>query len=503
MDYSDNCDFKLDYADRILGSELQARVISPEEAVRFIQSGMTVALSGFSKGHPKLIPVAMARDKSLSKLTVLQAAGKGSEVLGELGRSESISRYFAFQWGGDMRNAINSGRISHADTHFWRLPQDIRNGIYGKIDVAVIECAKIYADGSIVPSLSVGVSQELLDSADKVLLELNVSISDKIEGLHDVVQAYKKPLECVNQHVGAPVLRCQPDKICGIVISGCAEEDMKFSEPSELFRSIANNVVKVLSNEIQNGRLDPHFTFQAGSGDVTNAVLAGLQEGGFTELKLYSGVLSDGVLRFIKSGLVTQASSAVLELSHSAMKEFFDDIEFYKQHIVVRPIEMTSSAMQITALDMVSMNTAVEADIYGNINSSSVMGTKILNGIGGANDFSRNARLSIFITPSLAKGENISCIVPMVSHVDNTEHDVGIIVTEWGFADLRGKPPKERAEAIINNCCHPVYRQQLLDYFKNACELCGNSHMPHDLTTALSWHKRYLDTGSMKEFSAN
>ncbi len=488
-----------DYGDRILNPNLQQIIMTPEGAISAIKSGMTIGLSGFSKGHPKLIPVAIAQSKSLHDITIIQAAGKGSEVLGELGRSDVISRYFAFQWGSEMRNAINCGRISHADTHFCRLPSDIRSGIYGKIDVAVIECAKIHSDGSIVPTVSIGVSQELIDCADSVLLELNLSVPAEIEGLHDIVQGYKLPLENVAQRIGSTALRCDPSKIAGIVISNCPEEDMKFSEPSELFKDIAENVLAVLEKEISLARLDPHFTFQAGSGDVTNAVLAGLQEGGFSNLKLYSGVLSDGVLEYIKSGLVTEASSAVVELSHQAMKRFFEDIEFYKEHIVIRPIEMTSSATQVSALDIVSMNTAVEADIYGNVNSSSVMGTKILNGIGGANDFCRNAKLSIFITPSLAKGDKISCIVPMVSHVDNTEHDVGIIVTEWGYADLRGKPPKERAAAIIENCCHPDYRPQLMAYFKEACELCGNSHMPHDLTKALSWHQRFLQTGSMKE----
>ena len=62
----------------------------------------------------------------------------------------------------------------------------------------------------------------------------------------------------------------------------------------------------------------------------------------------------------------------------------------------------------------------------------------MMNGIGGSGDFARNARLAIFVTKSVAKGGDISSIVPFVSHVDHTEHDVDVIVTEQGYADLRG-----------------------------------------------------------------
>src|SRR5690625_5970183 len=76
----------------------------------------------------------------------------------------------------------------------------------------------------------------------------------------------------------------------------------------------------------------------------------------------------------------------------------------------------------------------------------------MMNGIGGSGDFARNARLAIFVTKSLAKGGDISSIVPFVTHVDHTEHDVDVIVTEQGYADIRGLAPVQRAEKIIENC---------------------------------------------------
>lgn len=125
------------------------------------------------------------------------------------------------------------------------------------------------------------------------------------------------------------------------------------------------------------------------------------------------------------------------------------------------------------------------------------MGTQIMNGIGGSGDFARNAYISFFMAPSLAKKGAISAIVPMASHVDHTEHDVQVIVTEQGLADLRGLSPKQRARVIIENCAHPDYRPALLDYEKRAIASSVGRHTPHLLEEALSWHSRYVRTGTM------
>jgi succinyl-CoA:acetate CoA-transferase len=145
------------------------------------------------------------------------------------------------------------------------------------------------------------------------------------------------------------------------------------------------------------------------------------------------------------------------------------------------------------------MNTAIEFDIYGNVHSTHICGTKIMNGIGGSGDYARNGYLTIFCTNSVAKDGNISSIVPMCSHVDHTEHDVHILVTEQGLADLRGLDPVERARVIIKNCAHPSYREMLTDYLERAIEVTHHAHTPHIMGEALSWHQRYLETGTMKK----
>ena len=481
--------------DRIKCPELEKRIMGAEEAASFIKSDMTIGMSGFSTGSPKVIPVEMV--KHASGLSIIQGAGLG--MLDKLALSGAISRYSAFQWSREMRNTINSGNIAFADIHLGQLSDKVRNGTLGKIDFAIIECSKINEDGGIVPSLSLGLSNVLLECADKVLLEVNLRVPTQIEGIHDISKNVLSPLKSVLERTGETTFRCDPSKIVGIVITENDEEKIDFRETNEVYKDIARQVLRLLDKEITENRLPQDFTLQAGVGGVANAVLQGLSEGGYKGLKMFTEVLADGALSFIKRGVITEASTTTLDLSTVGLETFFGDIDFYKKHIVLRPLEISNGISQITAMGLVAMNTALEADIYGNINSTNAMGSNMLNGIGGSNDFCRGSKLSIFITPSTAKNEAISSIVPMVSHVDSTEHDVDIIATEYGYADLRGKSPKERVKEIIDNCAHPHYRQALWDYFNGAVSLCGPSHTPHDLSKALSWHQRFLKTGTMKD----
>ena len=86
----------------------------------------------------------------------------------------------------------------------------------------------------------------------------------------------------------------------------------------------------------------------------------------------------------------------------------------------------------------------------------------------------------------------------MVNHVDHTEHDVSVIITEQGLADLRGLAPRQRAKKVIENCAHPDYKDALLDYFEHAQKVANGQHTPHDLSTSLSWHTKFLAEGTMK-----
>ena len=485
--------------DRILAPELLSKVMTAEQAAGFIKTGMTLGYSGFSVGFPKAIPLAVYDKGEARELTVICGAAIYTEPFSRAATSGAVSRFTAFQFNREMRGAINAGNMEFMDVHLSQLADKLRRGVFGKIDYAIVECAGINADGSLVPTLSAGVTNALVECAEHVLVEINTYIPLEIRGLHDFGAGTDKPLASLMERLGGDCVPCETEKITGIVFTHGPDKEHPFRDALELHMRIADSVVACLKKEIAEKRLPPDFTLQVGTGGVANAVMKGLEKGGFSGLRMYTEVFTDSALDFIKSGVLTEAATTCLDLSSAAAERFLSDYDFYKKHIVIRPLEVTNNPKRIAEMGLVAMNTAVEADIYGNVNSSHAAGVSMINGVGGSNDFSRASRLSIFITPSTAKDGAISAIVPMVSHVDSTEHDTDIIATEYGYADLRGLSPKERVPVIIENCAHPDYRPQLRKYFEDAVDLCGPCQTPHDLSKALSWHQRFTETGTMRE----
>ena len=239
--------------------------------------------------------------------------------------------------------------------------------------------------------------------------------------------------------------------------------------PDEETVIMAQHLIEFLREEVKIGRLTNRLApLQSGIGSVANAVLHGMLDSEFEDLEVYSEVLQDAVFDLMDAGKVNFASCCSITLSEEKMQQVFSNFEKYRDKLMMRPQEISNHPEIIRRLGLISINTALELDIYGNVNSTHVLGTKMMNGIGGSGDFARNARLAIFVTKSIAKGGNISSIVPFVSHVDHTEHDVDVIVTEQGYADLRGLAPRERVELIIENCAHPMYREQLRAYYEEA-----------------------------------
>lgn len=227
--------------------------------------------------------------------------------------------------------------------------------------------------------------------------------------------------------------------------------------------------------------------------------MAGINNGPFENLTCYTEVIQDGMLDLIKSGKLGFASATAFSLSPDAVEYFNTNLHEFKNKILLRAQEISNHPSVVRQLGVIAMNAMIEGDIYGNVNSTHIMGSRIQNGIGGSGDFARNAYLSIFMAPSTAKGHEISTIVPMVSHVDHTEHDTQIIVTENGLADLRGLAPRKRAEVIIENCASLEYKPLLHEYVKKANEVAYGRQTPHILREALGWHAQFVETGSMRK----
>ena len=243
---------------------------------------------------------------------------------------------------------------------------------------------------------------------------------------------------------------------------------------------------------MKKGRLpESLLPLQSGVGNTANAVMAGLKDGPFENLAAYTEVLQDGMLDLIECGKMKFASATAVSLSPDAAIAFNKKAAALKKQVILRPQEISNHPELIRRLGIIAMNGLIEADIYGNVNSTHIGGTSIMNGIGGSGDFARNSFLSIFMTPSTAKNGAISAIVPMVTHVDHTEHDVHVLVTEQGLADLRGLSPKSRAKVIIENCAHPTYKPALSEYFNRALDKSPGKHTPHLMDEAFSFLRNY------------
>ena len=270
-----------------------------------------------------------------------------------------------------------------------------------------------------------------------------------------------------------------------------------FSPADETTLTIGDNVCHFLMSELKAGRIPSTFLpLQSGVGNIANAVLAGLDANpDIPAFDMYTEVIQDSVLELIKSGKCRFASTCSMTFSKDTMAEFFEDIDKFHDKVMIRPAEISNNPEVIRRLGVITMNTALEADIFGNINSTHVVGTKMMNGIGGSGDFTRNAYTSIYSCPSVAKGGLISAIVPMASHVDHSEHSVDVLITEQGIADLRGKDPVQRAETIIENCAHPDYRPLLREYLK----MGKGGQTPHTLRAAFAFHDTFITEGDMKK----
>lgn len=198
-----------------------------------------------------------------------------------------------------------------------------------------------------------------------------------------------------------------------------------------------------LINELRRGAIPSTFLpLQSGVGNVANAVLFGLGDSPeIPAFEMYTEVIQDAVVDLMEHGKCKFASTCSMTFSDAKMDEVFSNIDFFRDKILIRPGEISNSPEIVRRLGVITMNTALEADIFGNINSTHVTGTKMMNGIGGSGDFTRNAYISIFSCPSVAKGGLISTIVPMVSHLDHSEHSVDVLITDQGIA----RPPRQVA----------------------------------------------------------
>ena len=484
--------------------------ITPDEAAQIINNGATLGLSGFTApGTPKGVTEGVAR-KAIKeheagreyKVNIFTGASTNRHVDTLLAENNAINRRAPYQNLPTSRAHINAHDIHYFDRHLSEMAQETRYGFYGPVDFAIIEAADITPDGEILLGCGVGNVPTYAHLADKIFIEINHKLPKHLHGMHDVVllndPPYRRevPIYHANDRIGSPVLKIDPKKIVGIIDTEEFDGVKAFTAVDETSTKIGNNVVDFLLGEYRAGRIPKEFLpLQSGVGNVANAVLYGLGEAKeLPNFMMYTEVIQDAVLELMKKGKCTFASTCSMTFSDTTEEELFANMDFFHDKIVMRPAEISNNPEVIRRLGVIAMNTALEADIFGAVNSSHVLGVKMMNGIGGSGDFARNGYISIFSCPSVSKGGLISNIVPMVTHTDSSEHSVDVIVTDQGIADLRGTDPVQRAERIIENCAHPDYKPLLREYLK----MGKFGQTPHTLQAAFAFHVAFNETGDMR-----
>ncbi|MFP5415548.1 MAG: acetyl-CoA hydrolase/transferase C-terminal domain-containing protein, partial [Actinomycetes bacterium] len=416
---------------RIAHEKYRSKVKSAEDAAKLIKNGDRVGFSGFTgAGYPKALPEALAHQMKLAhekghpfQIASYTGASTAPEHDGALAAVDGVSMRMPYQSDPIMRTKINAGVSEYSDVHLSHSGPQVRHGFWGNLDVAVIEVAAITEDGRAVPSSSVGNNNVYLEKADKIILEVNTWQSLDLEGMHDIYSMGVPgnngpiPIMAVGDRIGSTTYEIDWERVAAVIETDSEDRNTPFKPLDQDSKTIAEELLQFLAHEVKVGRLPKDLLpMQSGVGNIANAVLVGLNEGPFERLTSYTEVIQDGMVDLIDSGKLTVASATAFSLSPDAAARMNDKAAHYRNHIVLRPQEISNNPEVIRRLGVISCNGMIEADIYGNVNSTHIMGSRMQNGIGGSGDFTRNAYISCFVSPSLAKNGNISGIVPMVSH---------------------------------------------------------------------------------------
>lgn len=513
-----------EFEKRIKNKQLLSKVKTATDCIEYFKDGMDLGWSGFTPvGYPKKVPIALAayvQENNLQgklKFNIFHGAHVGPETEDRWAALDMVEGVYPYQCGPNMNAKVNCGDIDYADKHLSMFPQDLQYGFYtknkngyGKLDIGLIEASEIIDDGIILHG-SVAAAPEIINIAEKIIIEINTT-TPSFYGMHDIVIPKIPPnrepylIKKVDDRIGELFVPVDSDKIIAIVESDIPNNNPPFREPDEASKLISNHILEFLEYEIKMGRLPKNLLpIQSGVGNITNAVFSGFIHSKFDHLQMYTELIQDSALDLIDDGKLDDVSCTALTLSPKGFDRLFEKFDFYSKKIILRPQQISNNPELIRRLGVIGMNTPLEFDIYGHANSTHRYGFRVENGIGGSGDFERNAYLSIMHTystrPTKSDPQGITCVVPKVSHVDHTEHDIDILVTEQGLADLRGLSPSKRAREIISKCAHPVYKDYLFDYLDRAeknlwAKFMG--HEPHLLKEENDLYVSLLENDTMR-----
>jgi acyl-CoA hydrolase len=411
------------------------RALSADDALALVRSRMRVFLHGAAATPTPLID-ALCRRTDLESVRIYHMHTAGPAPFADPeheGRFTSVSLFT----GAPLRKPIAEGRADFMPVFLSDIP-----GLFTSrripLDVALIQVSMPDQHGDCTLGTSIDTAKAATDSARIVIAEIN----EQMPRTH-----------------GNSVVKL--DRIDAFVLTN---RPLHEAEPA------TQTEVETRIGELVSGLVEDGSTLQMGIGAIPDAVLARL--GDKHDLGIHTEMFSDGVIRLIEGGVITNRHKKVhpgrtVTSFVSGTRKLFD---FVHDNLMVEfhPCDRTNDTSLIRKNDkVVAINSAVEIDLTGQVCADS-MGHTIFSGIGGQMDFIRGAALShdgkpIIALPSTAAKGKVSRIVPALkpgAGVVTTRGHVHWVATEHGIVNLHGMTLRERGEALIS-IAHPDFRAEL------------------------------------------
>ena len=415
------------------------RLTSAEEAVKQIQSGMRIFLTGNCSVPQTVLGALVEHAPALDNVEIIQvlSIGDANYVSEEMAGHLRVNTLFI---SDNVRAAVNQGRADFTPSHLSEIPRLFSSGVI-PLDVALIQVSLPDEHGFCSFGVEVGVTKTAAQFAKTVIAEINSQMP---------------------RTLGDSFIHLS--KIHHIVSVDYPLPEVSMGEPTELSKQIGQHVAALIDNG---------STLQMGIGAIPNGVLHYLRDK--RDLGIHSELFSDGVIDLYEAGVITNEKKTLhpgkmiagFLLGTRRLYNFVDNNPVVELH----PTEYVNDSYIISQNDkMVAINSAIEVGLTGQICADSI-GTRLYSGTGGQLDFVRGAARSkggkpIIALPSMTvtgSGQRFSRIVPTLkagSGVVTTRNDVHYIVTEYGVADLYGKSIRQRTRALIG-IAHPDMREEL------------------------------------------
>ena len=490
---------------RVKDVDLLDKVMDAEDAVRkFVAGSKAIAISGMTgTGYPKVVPRAMSEyvERTGEKFdVVVYGAGTVGVDLEEYLSRIGIRRRFPIGASAEVtRKLVNSREFEAYDmwlTEYSRwLRDDVLTRRFSGIDIAIVEATGVTEEG-LVLGTSVDAIPVFIEKARGVIVELSL-VKPYMLGLHDIyVPKINEviPVRSVLDRIGDRVVKIPKSKVMAVVPSTIDDQRGAYSPGGDIDRRVVENIVDFLSKEASedpNLRTD-YVTLQPAAGPIASLLADRIHEIGFS-LSIWGEIASVRWLKTLNGNVKAISGSAIYTLpgDERLREEFYENIDEFKDRVVLRPQAISNSPEIISRFYHINVQQAIEVDVYGQVNITYI-GDRFIVGVGGSGDHAKASYITIVALPSIT-GSGLPRVVPLVYHVDLVDHDVDIIVTDQGWADLRGLSPLEKARAIIEECAHPSYKDMLWDYLETVVKKTG--HRPVDLRKAVEFREKLFTSG--------